>query len=45
MKDKTGDDPGFGVTVTTTDEPHAKVASFMSGDKYLFAPSEVDVAR
>jgi hypothetical protein len=42
-KDKTGVDPGFGVTVTTTDSPHAKVASFISGDKYLFAPSQVDV--
>ncbi len=43
VKDKTGADPGFGVTVTTTDTPHAKVASFISGDKYLFAPNEVDV--
>jgi hypothetical protein len=43
VKDKTGADPGFGVTVTTTDSPHAKVASFLSGDTYLFAPSEVDV--
>ncbi len=42
-KDKTGNDPGFGVTVTTTDTPHSKVASFISGDKYFFAPSEVDV--
>jgi hypothetical protein len=42
-KDKTGTDPGFGVTVTTTDAPHMKVASFISGDKYLFAPSQVDV--
>jgi hypothetical protein len=42
-KDKTGVDPGFGVTVTTTDSPHATVASFISGDKYLFAPSQVDV--
>src|ERR1039458_2130258 len=42
-KDTTGVDPGFGVTVTTTDTPHAKVASFISGDKYLFAPTEVDV--
>jgi hypothetical protein len=29
--------------VTSTDSPHAKVASFITGDKYLFAPSEVDV--
>lgn len=43
VKDRTGKDPGFGVTVTTTDEPHAKVASFLSGEKYLFAPNEVDV--
>ena len=43
VKDKTGNDPGFGVTVTTTDSPHTKVASFISGDKYLFAPSQVDV--
>ena len=40
VKDKTGNDPGFGVTVTTTDSPHTKVASFISGDKYLFARSE-----
>ncbi|MGA7870405.1 MAG: hypothetical protein WCA22_05845 [Candidatus Binatus sp.] len=43
VKDKSGNDPGFGVTVTTTDSPHAKVASFITGDKYLFAPSQVDV--
>src|SRR5579862_1787271 len=43
VKDKTGADPGFGVTVTTTNSPHTKVASFISGDKYLFAPSQVDV--
>jgi hypothetical protein len=43
VKDKTGVDPGFGVTVTTTDPPHTKVASFISGDKYLFAPTQVDV--
>ena len=43
VKDKSGNDPGFGVTVTTTDSPHAKVASFISGDKYLFAPTQVDV--
>ncbi len=42
-KDKTGADPGFGVSVTTTDSPHTKVANFISGDKYLFAPNEVDV--
>jgi hypothetical protein len=43
VKDKTGADPGFGVTVTSTEIPHTKVASFISGDKYLFAPSQVDV--
>ncbi len=43
VKDRTGKDPGFGVTVTTTDAPHIKVASFISGDKYLFAPNMVDV--
>jgi hypothetical protein len=43
VKDKNGADPGFGVTVTTTDPPHTKVANFVSGDKYLFAPSQVDV--
>jgi hypothetical protein len=43
VKDKTGADPGFGVTVTASDPPHAKVASFLSGDTYLFAPSQVDV--
>jgi hypothetical protein len=42
-KDKTGNDPGFGVTVTTTDSPHTKVANFISGDRYLFAPAQVDV--
>jgi len=43
VKDRTGADPGFGVTVTAIDLPHTKVASFVSGDKYLFAPSQVDV--
>ena len=43
VKDRTGKDPGFGVTVTTTDLPHNKIASFVSGDKYLFAPNQVDV--
>jgi hypothetical protein len=43
VKDKTGADPGFGVTVTSTDLPHTKVAGFISGDKYLFAPQQVDV--
>jgi hypothetical protein len=43
VKDKTGAEPGFAVTVTSTDLPHTKVASFLSGDTYLFAPSQVDV--
>ena len=43
VKDKSGKDPGFEVTVTTTDSPHTKIASFISGDKYLFAPNRVDV--
>jgi translation initiation factor IF-1 len=43
VKDRHGNDPGFGVTVTSTDLPHTKVASFLTGDKYLFAPSMVDV--
>lgn len=43
VKDRTGKDPGFGVTVMAADAPHAKVASFLTGDKYLFAPSMVDV--
>ena len=43
VKDRTGKDPGFGVTVMASDPPHAKVASFLTGDKYLFAPSMVDV--
>src|ERR1035441_7474521 len=32
-KDKTGVDPGLGVTVTTTDIPHAKVASFIRSEE------------
>ncbi len=43
VKDRTGTDPGFGVTVTSSDPPHSKIASFLSGDTYLFAPSSVDV--
>lgn len=41
--DKHGKDPGLGVTVTASDPPHAKVASFLTGEKYLFAPQLVDV--
>src|SRR5260370_16434247 len=43
VKDRTGTDPGFGVTVTSSDPPHSKIASFLSWDTYLFAPSSVDV--
>ncbi|MDO8433008.1 MAG: hypothetical protein Q7S58_11430 [Candidatus Binatus sp.] len=43
VKDRTGKDPGFGVLVTTTDPPHTKVASMLTGDKHLFAPNMVDV--
>ena len=42
-KDRTGNDPGFQVTVTDSNPPHAKVAAFVTGDKYLFAPALVDV--
>ncbi len=43
VTDRDGKDPGFGVTVTSTDPPHSQVASFLSGEKYLFAPQMVDV--
>jgi len=43
VKDRTGKDPGFGVTVTDTNPPHAKMAEFISGDVILIAPSQVDV--
>ena len=43
VKDKDGHDPGFSVTVTETDEPHTRVATFVSGEKVLFAPAMVDV--
>jgi hypothetical protein len=43
VKDKDGHDPGFSVTVNQTDEPHTRVATFLSGEKLLFAPSMVDV--
>ena len=42
-KDRSGKDPGFQVTVTDSNPPHAKIAGFVSGDKYLFAPALVDV--
>jgi hypothetical protein len=43
VKDKDGHDPGFSVTVNQTDEPHTRVATFVSGEKLLFAPTMVDV--
>jgi hypothetical protein len=38
-----GHDPGFAVIVTDSSPPHQKLAQFLSGDKMLFAPREVDV--
>jgi hypothetical protein len=38
-----GEEPGFGVTVTGVSPPHAKLAEFLSGEKMLFAPQQVDV--
>jgi hypothetical protein len=43
VKDKDGHDPGFSVTVDQTDAPHTRLATFLSGEKLLFAPSMVDV--
>jgi hypothetical protein len=43
VKDKDGHDPGFSVTVNQTDAPHDRLATFVSGEKLLFAPSMVDV--
>src|SRR5579863_1829455 len=43
VKDKTGKDPGFQVTVTSSAPPHDKVAGFLSGDRMLFAPTQVNV--
>jgi hypothetical protein len=43
VTDRNGKDPGFGVTVTSSTPPHTKVLSMLSGDKYLFAPMEVNV--
>lgn len=42
-KDSTGKDPGFSVTVNQTDPPQKQVATFISGEKLLFAPTMVDV--
>jgi hypothetical protein len=38
-----GQEPGFAVSVTDSSPPHQKLAQFLSGDKMLFAPGEVDV--
>ena len=38
-----GKEPGYGVTVTDASPPHDKLAEFLSGDKMLFAPRQVDV--
>jgi hypothetical protein len=43
VKDKNGHDPGFSVMVDQTDAPHSRVATFLSGEKMLFAPAMVDV--
>ncbi len=43
VKDRNGKDPGFGVTVSAASPPHDKIASFITGEKYLFAPMEVNV--
>ena len=43
VKDRNGKDPGFGVTVTSSSPPHDKIASFTTGEKFLFAPMQVDV--
>jgi hypothetical protein len=42
-KDRNGKDPGFQVTVTDSNPPHAKLSGFVTGDKWLFAPALVDV--
>jgi hypothetical protein len=43
VKDRNGKDPGFGVTVTSSTPPHDKIASFTTGEKFLFAPMQVNV--
>ena len=43
VKDRNGKDPGFGVTVTSPSPPHEKIATFTTGEKFLFAPMQVDV--
>jgi hypothetical protein len=43
VTDRNGKDPGFGVTVTSSPPPHTKILRTISGEKYLFAPMEVNV--
>jgi hypothetical protein len=43
VSDRNGKDPGFGVTVTSSAPPHTTILSTISGEKYLFAPMEVNV--
>jgi hypothetical protein len=38
-----GVEPGYEVTVTDTSPPHQKLAEFLTGEKMLFAPQQVDV--
>jgi hypothetical protein len=38
-----GEEPGFDVIVTDSSPPHQKLAEFLSGEKMLFAPRQVDV--
>jgi hypothetical protein len=38
-----GKERGYGVTVTDSSPPHQKLADFLTGDKMLFAPRQVDV--
>jgi hypothetical protein len=42
-RSSSGQEPGYGVTVTDSSPPHQKLAEFLSGDKMLFAPRQVDV--
>lgn len=43
VRDRDGKEPGFGVSVTTTEAPHPNIAEFISGDSILLAPNQVDV--
>jgi hypothetical protein len=42
-RNASGQEPGFTVTVTDSSPPHQKLAQFLSGEKILFAPRQVDV--